>query len=139
MQNKKMFEKRTLKVYERFTKNVIGLITDALGDSTHIMKLLGISDIPYFYQTTDHLYYVPSADLFTKDELVLVEIKSEKPKGSSGIVLKTKVAKKSLKNSGKYAEFEIRIRYTNKPFGKNSTVKIQEVKNMQNISWELLS
>lgn len=108
------------------------LIELALAQNEKLSKLLAFANNEYFYATAKNLFYVPT--LQTLNELKLKRVYFAKP---DGWTLKF-FAEIGRRDSEENAQIEIHIRYANGMFASNPTVRGQDLRNPQYISWEKL-
>jgi hypothetical protein len=135
--NTSEFAALSKQVFEATAQGVLPLITEALVNSSVIEKLLNFSVKPYFYQSQKSLYYVPSRSELTSDPLEVKGISyTITDKKATGFVLKVKIGRKGSKE---FATMDLWLRYANRVFGANATVRLQELKNPQSIAWEKLA
>jgi hypothetical protein len=108
-------------------------IETTLANSAGIASILRFGPKPYYYMTPRKLYFVPSQDEVTN--LVSKGAVYGNPDGTG----QKFIAKIGPADSNDYAQILIYIRYANGMFASNPTVRVQELKNPQNIAWEELS
>ena len=108
-------------------------IESTLSNSQGIANILRFGPKPYYYLSPRKFYYVPSQ----KDvaNLQLKSVAYGNPDGTSQKFL----ANIGPVDSDDYASILIYIRYANGMFASNPTVRVQELRNPQNIAWEELS
>lgn len=108
------------------------VIENHLSTSQRLAEMLRFAAIPYFYASASALYYVPSIN--DVSELTIKGLKYATPDGTS----QRFIAVIGRPDSNKNAELDIYIRYANGMFEANPTVRVQNLKNPQFISWEKL-
>lgn len=135
-QNVREFEKVTKKVFETAAKAISPIIQNTFVDHTKVEKILNFSDKSYFYQSLNYIYYVPSRSEFLKTPLEIKKVSFDMGSKASGILLKIYIG---LKGSSKYSTIDLWLRYANRVFGSNATVRVQQLKNPESIAWEVLT
>jgi len=135
--NTQEFSTLSKQVFEAAANGVLPLISNALTNTHVIEKLLNFSVKPYFYQSQKSLYYVPSRSELTNNPLEIKDISYNiTDKKATGFVLKVKIGRKGSKET---STMDLWLRYANRVFGANATVRLQELKSPQNIAWEKLA
>jgi hypothetical protein len=108
-------------------------IETTLSNSKGIASILRFGPKPYYYLTPRKFYFVPSEADVTN--LVSKGTVYGNPDGTGQKFL----AKIGPADSDDFAQIIIYIRYANGMFASNPTVRVQELKNPENISWEELT
>ena len=103
-----------------------------LSNSAGIASILRFGPKPYYYLTPRKFYFVPSQDDVAN--LVSKGVAYGNPDGTS----QKFIAKIGPADSDDFAQILIYIRYANGMFASNPTVRVQELKDPQNIAWEEL-
>jgi len=133
--NVNKFRPQIRALYNTVAKEIVPIIQNKMADSASIMRLLNLSPQPYIYQNPKHIYYVPSRQEFLNTELELKDIKFSDTLKASGVLLTIQVG---IKGKKEYATIDLWLRYGNRAYGANSTVRLQSIKNPENIAWKLL-
>jgi hypothetical protein len=105
-------------------------IESTLANSAGIASILRFGEKPYYYLTPKKFYYVPSAS--DVENLVSKGVAYGNPDGTS----QKFIAKIGPADSDDFAQILIYIRYGNGMFAANPTVRVQELRDAQNIAWE---
>lgn len=119
-------------LYRDLAAQFAGIINNHLQQSTQLKRILQFSNVPYFYTTEKHLYYVPSAD--EAGDLVLRRVSAGEPDGVSQYFY----AEMGRPDSEESAKIQIYLRSANGLFASNTTVRVQNLVDPQFISWEQL-
>lgn len=131
--NKKLFTNETKSLYIKIGVIFEKIIENYLNSNVNnIAKLLRFIDKPYFYCTPDNIYYVPSISQVSDLKLKKISYSvndNTSFKFSAGI---------GRRDSDKLCYIDVYIRYANGIFATNPTVRIQNIKNTENILWEKL-
>jgi len=119
-------------LFQRVAAAFEATIENHLAQSAQLANILRFSATPYFYATSNGLYYVPTIE----------SVRDLESKGvfygnadGTGQVFKAKIGRP---DSEAFATMDIYIRYANGLFETNPTVRVQNLANPQFISWELL-
>jgi hypothetical protein len=86
----------------------------------------------YFYATPDALWYVPSTD--TLDDLKLKDLVYGAPVGTA----QKFIAKVGIEGGKQDAQILVYVRYANGMFDENPTVRAQDLKNPDGLTWTKL-
>lgn len=127
-------------LYEKLASVFEKTIESSLVEEGKLSTILRFGKVPYFYATPTNLYFVPSID--TMGDLQVMGLKYgritqdgvQAADGTSQLF----VAQIGVQGSKEFAELDIYIRYANGMFESNPTVRIQNLRNPQFISWEQL-
>lgn len=119
-------------LFQALAEGIEKTVEAALADNAKLLRVLQISDIPYFYATARGMYYVPDAN--HASDLRIKGIKYADPDGT-GQLFKAVIGRA---DSEQNAEIGIYIRYANGTFETNPTVRAQSLKNPQFLGWEKL-
>lgn len=119
-------------LYKDLANQFAGIINNHLQQSNQLKRILQFSNVPYFYATEQHLYYVPSAE--EAGELVLRKVSAGEPDGVSQYFY----AEMGRPDSEENAKVQIYLRSANGLFASNTTVRVQNLIDPQFISWEQL-
>jgi hypothetical protein len=117
-------------LYSKVAKMIEASIEKQLSNSESLHRALQIADVPYYYATTKSLYYVPPSS--DAGDLALKQIYYAEPDGTS----QKFVAEIGHPDNPKNARVTIYIRYANGMFESSPTVRVQDLKNPENILWE---
>ena len=130
-------------LYAKLAKVFEEMVSAHLANSGELLKILQFAEVPYFYASSSGLYYVPDksavSDLQVKgfsygrisdDE----DNPAKQPEGTAQLFT-AKIGKADSKTN---AEIDIYIRYANGMFACNPTVRVQNLRNPQFMSWEKL-
>jgi len=120
-------------MYIGVAKTFEDVIVQKLEDSAALHNVLAFEDRSYFYASTKGMYYVPS--ISELDELKLKSIKYGNPDGTS----QKFIAEIGRPDSNDNTKIIIYIRYANGMFEANPTVRVQDIRDAEFISWEKLS
>jgi hypothetical protein len=105
-------------------------IESTLANSAGIASILRFGPKPYYYLSPRKFYFVPSAK--EVENLVSKGVVYGNPDGTS----QKFIAKVGPADSDDFAQILIYIRYANGLFASNPTVRVQELRDAQNIAWE---
>jgi hypothetical protein len=130
MQSKKDY---ATPLYSKLAKVFELTIENHLKQSGNLAGMMRFAKQPYFYASSNALYYVPSID--EVNDLEVRGLKYAAPDGTAQLF----AALIGRPGSTENAELDIYIRYANGMFETNPTVRIQNLKNPQFISWEKLN
>jgi len=119
-------------LYRDLANQFAVIINKTLQESAQLKKILQFSNVPYFYATEKHLYYVPSAE--EAGDLVLKKVTAGEPDGVSQYFY----AEMGRPDSEENARVQIYLRSANGLFASNTTVRVQNLLDPQFISWEQL-
>lgn len=119
-------------LYQDLARQFAVIINNHLQQSSQLKRILQFSNLPYFYATENHLYYVPSAN--EAGDLVLRKVTAGEPDGVSQYFY----AEMGRPDSEENAKVQIYLRSANGLFASNTTVRVQNLIDPQFISWEKL-
>jgi len=129
--NKKLFSNETINLYKKIGNTFEKIIESYLNSNiNNLAKLLRFIDKPYFYATPNEIYFVPSISQVNDLKLkkLFYDINDNTAfKFSAGI---------GRRDSDKLCLIDVYIRYANGIFATNPTVRIQNIKNPENILWD---
>jgi hypothetical protein len=103
-----------------------------LSDNEKLTSILKFADQPFFYTGGTGIYFVPSKSQVS--QLEVKDVKFAEPDGAT-MMFYVYVGLKSSQDS---ARVEVHVRYANGMFQSNPTVRVQGLKDPQNLSWEFL-
>ena len=119
-------------LYRDLAARFATVINAHLQQSNQLKKILQFANVPYFYATEKHLYYVPSTE--EAGELRLRKVTAGEPDGVSQYFY----AEMGRPESDETAKVQIYLRSANGLFASNTTVRVQNLVDPQFISWEQL-
>lgn len=131
--NKKKFSPMIKRLYKFIGETIVGIIQDKLNSNNELLRVLNVGIKSYFYQTPSKLYYVPSVDELKNKNLIVKDIQMGTGDISSGVKFNVVIGDSNSKDN---STLELYIRYANGVFATNSTVRVQTLKNPENIFWE---
>lgn len=108
------------------------IIEKTFEDSAKVKGWVRMAGRPYFYMTPKSLYYVPSADDIDD---ITATMKYAEPDGTAQLFR----LELRQPNSKGVATLDLYIRWANGLFAANSTVRLQTLKDPENISWQKLA
>ena len=128
---------QTKKSYAQPLFNKLALVFEqqietTLQDSKSLQKVLAMSKRSYFYTSANHLYYVPSVS--EASDLRVKGVRYGEPDGTS----QKFIVMVGREDSEESAKILVYIRYANGMFEANPTVRVQELRDPEFISWEKL-
>ena len=117
-------------LYKKVARLIELQLENALGDNEKLQRILQFADQPYYYATTKGLYLVPSIE--EAGDLQLKRVYYGEPDGTS----QKFIAEIGHPDNPKNAQVTVYIRYANGMFESNPTVRVQDLKNPENLAWE---
>ena len=122
-------------LYTKIAKIFEQVIENHLAGSGKVAGMLRLADRPYFYASSKGLYYVPSAQ--EASDLAIKGIRYAEPDGTSQL-FKVLIGPADS-DSNQAAEIDVYLRYANGLWETNPTCRVQNVRNVQWLSWEKLA
>jgi len=120
------------KLFSSISEIFVNRIRTSLETNTNLHKILAMGKLGYFYATPDALWYVPSTD--TLDDLKLKDLIYGAPDGTA----QKFIAKVGFEGGKQDAQILVYIRYANGMFDTNPTVRAQDLKNPDGLTWTKL-
>lgn len=117
-------------LYKKISLIIEKRLEETLQSQEALLSIMQFADSPYYYATTKGLYYVPSAA--DAADLRLKRIYYGNPDGTAQRFM-AEIGRPDNKNN---AIVTIYIRYANGMFESNPTVRVQSLKNPENMMWE---
>jgi hypothetical protein len=117
-------------LYKKVAKMIELQLEEALGDNEKLQRILQFADQPYYYATTKGLYLVPS--IADAGDLQLKQVYYGEPDGTA----QKFIAEIGHPDNPNNARVTVYIRYANGMFESNPTVRVQDLKNPENLLWE---
>jgi hypothetical protein len=119
----------TDELFKKISESFEEQIKKSLLDNEILSRVLRLSDKPYFYATPKSLYLVPDKSIC--HELEVKKVEYANPIGTSQL-FKIFIGKR---NSTISAVVDCYVRYANGLWACNPTVRIQSLRDQQNIGW----
>ena len=116
----------------KISKTFEEIISNTLTDSDSLKRVLQFEDQPYYYVTPKKLYYVPAKE--NAGDLELKAVDFTNPDGT-GLLFRAKIGNKQSDDG---ATIDIYIRFANGLFARNSTARVQNLRNPELIAWDLI-